>query len=83
MTRITQLREELQQLQLPIGWAWSNGDPRRVPDPHDIRGWFMKVLGLLFTTIAVSLGAPFWFDMLNKLINIRAAGKPPAEPSKA
>lgn len=83
LTRITQLREELQQLQLPIGWSWGKGDSRRVPDPNDIQGWFMKVLGLLFTTVAVSLGAPFWFDMLNKLINIRAAGKPPAEPSKA
>jgi len=83
LTRITQLREELQQLQLPIGWSRRDGDPRQVPDPRDIQGWFMKVLGLLFTTIAVSLGAPFWFDTLSKLINIRAAGKPPAEPSKA
>ena len=77
LTRITQLRDELQQLQLPIGWSLSNGDPRRLPDPYDIQGWFMKVLGLLFTTMAVSLGAPFWFDTLSKLINIRAAGKPP------
>ncbi|MFN2565878.1 MAG: hypothetical protein ABR499_12855 [Gemmatimonadaceae bacterium] len=28
--------------------------------------------GLLLTTLAVSLGAPFWFDLLNKVINIRA-----------
>jgi hypothetical protein len=37
-----------------------------------------KLLGLLMTTFALSLGAPFWFDMLNKVINIRAAGRPPA-----
>ena len=29
--------------------------------------------GWLLTAIAVSLGAPFWFDLLNKFMNIRAA----------
>jgi len=43
-----------------------------------------KYLGLLITTLAVSLGAPFWFDMLQKISNIRASGPPPekAEPNK-
>jgi hypothetical protein len=35
--------------------------------------------GWLLTAIAVSLGAPFWFDILNKVITIRAAGKAPGE----
>jgi len=30
------------------------------------------------TALAISLGAPFWFDILNRLINIRAVGKSPA-----
>jgi len=30
---------------------------------------------LLLTTIAFSLGAPFWFDLLNKFGNLRGAGK--------
>ena len=34
-----------------------------------------KFLGFLILAFAVSLGAPFWFDLLNKLVNIRAAGK--------
>ena len=33
-----------------------------------------KILGFLVTAFAISLGAPFWFDMLNKLIKIRGAG---------
>jgi hypothetical protein len=41
-------------------------------------GWIQRVLGWLLTMIAVSLGAPFWFDMLNKIINIRNAGTKPA-----
>ncbi len=36
-------------------------------------------LGWLITAAAVSLGAPFWFDLLNKLVNLRAAGKKPKE----
>lgn len=36
-----------------------------------------KLLGLLLTVFAVSLGAPFWFDLLNKFVNVRAAGTPP------
>jgi hypothetical protein len=27
--------------------------------------------------IAVSLGAPIWFDFLNKFVNVRASGKAP------
>ncbi len=40
------------------------------------------ITGLLITALAVSLGAPFWFDMLNKVVNIRAAGRAPEEKPK-
>jgi hypothetical protein len=40
-----------------------------------------KLPGLLITIIALSLGAPFWFDMLQKLVNLRAAGNPPPTTS--
>jgi hypothetical protein len=36
----------------------------------------------LLTVFAVSLGAPFWFDLLNKLVNLRSAGKPPETASE-
>ena len=32
-------------------------------------------LGFLLTAFAISLGAPFWFDLLNKLISLRTAVK--------
>jgi hypothetical protein len=41
-----------------------------------------KVLGLLVTAFAVSFGAPFWFDLLNKVANLRAAIKPEPDKSK-
>lgn len=34
-----------------------------------------KFLGFLLTALAISLGAPFWFDLLGKFINLRASGK--------
>jgi hypothetical protein len=33
-------------------------------------------VGWLITALAVSLGAPFWFDMLNKFIVVRSTVKP-------
>ena len=41
--------------------------------------WLLKVGGLLITGLAVSLGAPFWFDTLNRFMNIRNAGRAPDE----
>jgi hypothetical protein len=76
LTRVNELRNELEHLGLPIGWLKASEryvDPREVPT--DAQGWFYKILGLLLTTIAVSLGAPFWFDLLNKFVNLRGAGK--------
>lgn len=40
----------------------------------------LHILGLLFTAAAVTLGAPFWFDTLNRFMNIRSAGRAPDEP---
>jgi hypothetical protein len=30
--------------------------------------------GILITALAISLGAPFWFDLLTRFVNLRAAG---------
>ena len=41
-------------------------------------------LGWLVTILAIALGAPFWFDTLNKVMNLRHAGRATDEPrSKA
>jgi hypothetical protein len=41
-------------------------------------GPLAKLLGLIFTAIAVSQGAPFWFDLIGKLSNPRGTGAVPA-----
>jgi hypothetical protein len=62
---------------LPLGW--NKGNPLSIPDekkPDESTSWPMKVIGWLITTIAISLGAPFWFDLLNKFISVRSSLKP-------
>jgi hypothetical protein len=45
--------------------------------------WTSHLLGWLITALAATLGAPFWFDTLNRLMAIRSAGKSPEEEPKA
>jgi hypothetical protein len=65
--------EAISTASLPIGWSEL---PRRDQ-------WLTMILGWLITAFAVSLGAPFWFDLLNKFINVRASGKAPEEEPKS
>lgn len=39
-------------------------------------GWLRIVVGWMVTALAVMLGAPFWFDVLNKFMVIRSTVKP-------
>jgi uncharacterized protein (UPF0548 family) len=38
----------------------------------------LSLLGWLITALAISLGAPFWFDILNKFVKMRSASAPSA-----
>ena len=42
--------------------------------PNQEGGW-ETFAGWLITALAISLGAPFWFDLLSKLVKIRGSGK--------
>lgn len=93
------LQKKIDQLGLPIGWAKTTAsslDPRGVPTSlWNFWEWFYKVLGLLMSILAVSMGAPFWFDILKKLISLRNTPKgqettptpapvsPPSQPTTA
>ena len=60
------------------GPIWAPGGFQRwlqAADQHSI-GW-------LLTILAVSMGAPFWFDTLNRIMSVRTAGKAPEEAPKA
>ncbi len=45
----------------------------------NIAGWLTKLLGLLLTGTAAAQGAPFWFDILKKFINVRGTGAKPID----
>ncbi len=40
---------------------------------RDLKYFFGSFWGYLITALAISLGAPFWFDVLNKLIRMRGS----------
>ena len=40
----------------------------------------MHIFGWSISLFAISLGAPFWFDVLNRFMNLRNAGRAPDEP---
>lgn len=78
----------LRETAFPVGWSTTPGDVRAWPgvapwSPGSAFSWaalaqvLVKLLGFLITTTAVSFGAPFWFDLLNKLINLRGTGPKP------
>jgi hypothetical protein len=62
-------------LGLVLGWR----DAGNLRDPLT---WFERIIGWLLTIFAISLGAPFWFDVLNRFMNLRSAGKSPEERGK-
>jgi hypothetical protein len=45
----------------------------------DTAGWTFKILGIAFSAAAAAQGAPFWFDILKKVVNIRGSGANPDE----
>ena len=72
--------DKLDETQLPMWWSASSA-----------REWLREFgeafggswPGWLLTIVAVSLGAPFWFDVLMKIANLRANGpKPPRQSAR-
>ena len=63
----------LSGLGLPLGWTVVPTTPY---------GWFLKVVGLALTAAAVSLGAPFWFDLFKLFTNPRSSGPAPDKSSR-
>ena len=62
----------------PLGWE---GEKPFGPDggapSWGAWGWITHLFGWLFTAAAVSLGAPFWFDLLSRVAKLRGTGGRP------
>jgi hypothetical protein len=90
------------QMPFPFGWrfdwkqpaaasntATNNAPPQNnqpVPLPDKVLSGSITLIGWCITALALSLGAPFWFDTLNKFMVVRSTVKPqeksPPEGSK-
>jgi hypothetical protein len=89
--------DTLNALGLPLGWVWPADettvnatqpagvakalDPRQ--PPCTVGAWLTKIVGWLMTAFAISLGAPFWFDLLNKVVGLRSTVKPQPQKTKS
>ena len=60
---------------LPIGWG-------SLPAESDRSAWWWltKLIGWIITALAASVGAPFWFDILQNVMSLRGAGVKREEP---
>lgn len=71
------LRQQLKILlqKLPeIGWICD------VAAHWGSANWFAAIVGWLVTALMASLGAPFWFELLGRLVNLRGVGSKPTIP---
>ena len=65
---------KLSNVSVPIGW--SQAQMQYLYDPGHFVG---ALLGWFLTGLAASLGAPFWFDTLQRFVNVRSNGRAPDE----
>lgn len=62
----------IQQNHIPIGYTEGVTAPFQ-----SLKRFFWWVLGIAISTFALSFGAPFWFEVLVKAVNIRRSGIKP------
>jgi hypothetical protein len=72
---------DLDELAIPLGWTLDAGEARSVP--RDLGSALAKLVGLVVTAAALTFGAPFWFDVLRKVAQVRSAGaRPSTDPGR-
>jgi hypothetical protein len=77
--KISMLSDAESTTLLPIGWKdpiWEGPIFTRPEHGEHIKLLIITLTGWLLTAIALSLGAPFWFDLLNKFMVVRSTIKP-------
>jgi hypothetical protein len=73
---------QLDSLALPIGWSNYAQPPKGAEQSPAAPSWSdapEMILGWLITAVAALFGAPFWFDLLQRVIRLKGAGPSPEE----
>ncbi len=81
------VNQALEDISLPIGWNLSNLDQQAQESiGWPVKGWpfpvVRRILGWMLSGLAIAMGAPFWFELLGKVINVRNSGPKPVSHSK-
>lgn len=63
--KVDSMLKEIDKIRSPIGLGWNSDESEK-----NLPWWLVKLAGLLLTAIAVTFGAPFWYDLLKKLLPI-------------
>ncbi|MGB7441869.1 MAG: hypothetical protein WA919_12430 [Coleofasciculaceae cyanobacterium] len=61
---------------LPIGWNLSEPFKKQF-GIFNFQSLGEALIGWILSGVAIAMGAPFWFEILSKVINVRNAGKKP------
>ncbi|NJL56945.1 hypothetical protein HC928_18675 [bacterium] len=69
-----EVNQVLEDFPLPIGWNQSNVQSQIEAERGWPLGYSKRALGWLISGIAISMGAAFWFNLLSKVVDIRAIG---------
>jgi hypothetical protein len=75
-------KEILNEISLPIGWTKENLREQLNWRTNKVNGWSVvpvltMITGWIVSGLAIAMGAPFWFDLLSKVMNVRNSGKLP------
>ena len=71
------LKEDIAKVRNPLGLGWHPDNEDYNFQDDGLVDWVVRILGWLVTALAISLGAPFWFDLLRKFVRIRGTGGEP------
>jgi hypothetical protein len=72
------LKDDIDEAKNPLGLGWRTYREDFAFLDQDIWDWLQRIAGWLVTALAISLGAPFWFDLLKKFVRVRGSGDLPA-----
>jgi hypothetical protein len=74
----TKVLSDFTSFGLPYGWQDEKGEGRLVYESKILGNPFpssklVKFLGLFITTVSLTLGAPFWYQMMVSALSIKKA----------
>lgn len=80
------IMKALNRLKLPLGWDETKWDSLAAligqGKTQSVLPGLQMILGMLITALALTMGAPFWYDVLSKVVNVRSAGEKPEDSTR-